>query len=88
MKYLLKFDDDVHEAVLSNLTTLYGVGRVPSDTGERLDEVDPRQLRHCFTKLFRLLQRGKELEGYTYGHYVLRWNRIFFAGQGALSKLL
>ena len=49
--------------------TLYGVGRVPSDTRERLDE--PRQLRHCFTKLFQLLQRGKELEGYTYGNYVL-----------------
>ena len=53
--------------------TLYGVGRVPSDTRERLDEVDPRQLRYCFTKLFQLLQRGKELEGYTYlnEHYVL-----------------
>ena len=38
---------------------------------ERLDEVEPRQLRHCFTKLFQLLQRGKELEGYTYGHYLL-----------------
>ena len=79
MKYpsLLKFDEAVryNEAVLSNLATLYGVGRVPSDTAmrERLDEVDPRQLRHCFTKLFQILQRGKELEGYTYlnGHYVL-----------------
>ena len=71
MKYLLKFDEAAHsnEAVLSNLTTLYGVGRVPSDTAmrERLDE--PRQLRHCFTKLFQLLQRGKELDAY--GHYVL-----------------
>ena len=38
---------------------------------ERLDEVDPRQLRHCFTKLFQLLQRGKELEKYAYGYYVL-----------------
>ena len=54
--------------------TLYGVGRVPSDTRERLDEVDPRQLRHCFTKLFQLLQRGKELKEYTYGHYVLSIN--------------
>ena len=90
MKCLLKFDDAVHEAVLSNLETLYGVGRVPSDTRERLDKVDPRQLRYCFTKLFQLLQRGKELEGYTYlnEHYVLRWNRIFFIGQSALSKLL
>ena len=90
MKSLLKFDDAVHEAVLSNLETLYGVGRVPSDTRERLDKVDPRQLRYCFTKLFQLLQRGKELEGYTYlnEHYVLRWNRIFFIGQSALSKLL
>ena len=51
--------------------TLYGVSRVPSDTHERLDEVEPRQLRHCFMKLFQLLQRGKELEGYAYGHYVL-----------------
>ena len=64
--------------------TLYGVGRVPSDTRERLDE--PRQLRHCFTKLFQILQRGKELD--TYGNYVLRRNRIFFIGQSALSKLL
>ena len=55
---------------------------------ERLDEVDPRQLRHCFTKLFRLLQRGKELEEYAYGYYVLRRNRIFFVGQSALSELL
>ena len=77
MKYpsLLKFEESVHEAIRHNLATLYGVKRVPSDTGmrERLDEVDPRQLRPCFTKLFRLLQRGRELEEYAYlnGHYLL-----------------
>ena len=32
---------------------------MPSDTRERLDEVDPRQLRHCFTKLFQILQRER-----------------------------
>ena len=49
--------------------SLYGVTRVSSDTRERLDK--PRQLRRCFTKMFQLLQRGSELKGYTYGHYVL-----------------
>ena len=73
MKCLLKFDEAAHYNEQFCRATLYGVGRVPSDTAmrERLDEVDPRQLRHCFTKLFQLLQRGKELEGYTYGHYIL-----------------
>ena len=94
MKYasLLKFDEDVRtdEVVRSNLTTLYSIKRVPSDTAmrERLDEVDPWELRRCFTKLFQILQRAKELEGYTYGHYVLRRNGIFFIGKGALQKLL
>ena len=77
LKYasLLKFEKDAHadEAVRSNLATLYGIERAPSDTAmrERLDEVDP--LRHCFTKLFHLLQRGEGLGGYTClnGHYVL-----------------
>ena len=45
---------------------------MPSDTRERLDE--PWKLRRCFTKTFQILQRVKELEGYTYGHYVLRRN--------------
>ena len=40
---------------------------------ERLDEVDPRQLRAVFKHVFMLLQRGKGLEGFTCldGHYVL-----------------
>ena len=40
---------------------------------ERLDEVDPRQLRAVFKHVFTLLQRGKGLEGFTCldGHYVL-----------------
>ncbi len=79
MKYasLLQFDEAAHadEAVRHNLATLYGVKRVPSDTAmrERLDEVCPRQLRRCFTKMFQVLQRGKGLEQYTClnGHYAL-----------------
>ena len=67
--------------------TLYGVGRVPSDTRERLDEVDPRQLRRCFTKLFQICSAEgigclRALRSFD------RRNRIFFVGQGALSKLL
>lgn len=33
---------------------------------ERLDEVDPRALRGCFTKLFAEVQRSKKLESYQY----------------------
>ena len=50
-----------------NLKSLFGVERVPSDSWmrERLDKVDPRDLRSCFTKTFALLQRGKVLEDWT-----------------------
>ena len=51
LKYpsLLQFDRDARtdEVVRANLRSLYGIERAPSDTAlrERLDEVDPRQLR-------------------------------------------
>jgi len=40
---------------------------------ERLDQVDPRQLRRAFQQIFSQLQRGKALEPYRYlnGHYIL-----------------
>ena len=54
---------------------MYGIERAPCDTAlrERLDEVDPRQLRAVFKRIFTLLQRGKGLEGFTCldGHYLL-----------------
>ena len=79
LKYnsLLKFDRDArfNETVRDNLAALYGIERAPSDTRlrERLDDVDPHDLRPAFTRMFQLLQRGKGLEGYTYlgGHYLL-----------------
>ncbi len=79
LKYpsLLQFERDARqkESIGSNLRSLYGVGRVPSDTAlrERLDEVDPRSLRRAFKRVFAALRRGRGLEGFTClgGHYLL-----------------
>jgi len=79
LKYpsLLQFDRDARTdaVVRANLSSLYGIKRAPCDTAlrERLDEVDPRELRAVFKRVFARLQRGKGLEGYTYldGHYLL-----------------
>ncbi len=81
LKYpsLLAFDEAAHDEdkdrVRSNLESLYRVSNVPSDSGmrKRLDELDPRDIRGAFRKLFGKLQRGKGLEGYEYidGHYLL-----------------
>lgn len=78
LKYssLLQFDHDREDAtVRANLKALYGIERAPCDTRfrERLDTVDPAQLRPLYTALFRRLQRGKGLEGFAYldGHYLL-----------------
>lgn len=78
LKYpsLLQFDKDQRKgAVHSNLCSLYGIKRAPCDTHfrERLDEVNPRQLRPFYNRLFSALQRGKGLEEFSYldGHYLL-----------------
>ena len=78
LKYpsLLQFDEGrADEVVVSNLKTLYGIERAPSDTAlrERLDEVDPSLLRRAFRRVFALLQRGKGLEDFMWwgGHYLL-----------------
>ncbi len=74
---LLQFEKSINsEPMISrNLRTLYGVEKAPSDTcmRERLDQVDPRQLRRPFKQIFAHLQRGKALEKYRYlnGHYIL-----------------
>ena len=66
LKYpsLLRFDRDARtdEVVRANLKTLYGIERAPCDTAlrERLDEVDPRELRGVFKRVFAELQRGKQ----------------------------
>ena|SRR5512135_2768387 len=58
-----------------NFRSIYGINRVPCDTQMRviLDPLDPATLRPFFGDVFRLLQRGKELECFTYldGHYLV-----------------
>ena len=78
LKYpsLLQFDDEKEEEhVAQNLKNLFGLENTPSDTymRERLDEVDPKELRPAFTSVFSALQRGKELEKFVYldGKYLL-----------------
>lgn len=68
---LLGFDEREPE----NLKTIYGIEEIPSDTQMRkiLDGVEPETLRPGFKLIFKELQRGKELEAYSYlsGHYLL-----------------
>jgi len=77
MPSLLQFEKTLANESMRrrNLRTLYGVKSVPSDTQlrERLDIVDPRELRKHFKKIFAYLQRGKVLESYQYldGHYII-----------------
>ena len=78
LKYpsLLQFDEGRADAVMvSNLKSLYGIERAPSDTAlrARLDAVDPSLLRRAFRRVLHLLQRGKGLEDFLWwaGHYLL-----------------
>ena len=78
LKYpsLLQFDQDrSEETIQSNLQSLYGIERVPSDTyfRQRLDKLDPQQLRRTFNRLIAVLQRGKGLERFNFldGHYLM-----------------
>lgn len=73
---LLQFDlDRSAETKRANLKALYGIARAPCDTRlqERLDGVDPNQVRPFYKALFSVLQRGKGLEGSSYpdGHSLL-----------------
>lgn len=72
---LLAFDELRDDKVVkSNLKTLYKLEMVPSDTymRERLDNVDPKELRQSFLDIFEQAQRGKLLERYAYlGGYLV-----------------
>ena len=62
---LIKFDEEkISEEVGYNLKSLYKIGRIPSDTymRERLDVVDPKELRKTFKAVFTEIQRGKYLK--------------------------
>ena len=75
LKYpsLLKFEQDARGlgdgsdgTRRENLRTLFGIERAPSDARlrERLDELDPRELRRPFKRLFGLAQRGGVLKDF------------------------
>ena len=71
LKYpsLLQFDNDRRDPGHAlNLKTLFHIDQAPSDTAmrERLDKLEPSELRKTFTKLFSIAQRNKVLEGYQY----------------------
>lgn len=71
---LLQYDQ--HRKILDeNLKALYRVEQFPSDTylRERLDDLDPKQIRPVFKKIFSEVQRGKCLEEFEFldGRYLL-----------------
>ena len=58
---LLQFEEAKEkEPIAQNLKNLFGLKHVPFDTymRERLDEIDPNDLRGAFTSTFSSLQRG------------------------------
>jgi hypothetical protein len=66
---LLAFDEAKEDEIVKhNLKTLYGIEHVPSDTymRERLDIIDPKEIRKAFLSVFEQLQRGKLLERYVF----------------------
>jgi len=66
---LLQFEESKDdEPIKQNLKNLFALEKVPSDTymRERLDEIDPNDLRPAFTSVFSSLQRGKALEKYVF----------------------
>jgi len=73
---LLQFDQQRNKEIIQhNLNSLYQVQRAPCETylRERLDNIDPREIRGAFTQVFSILQRGKSLENFQFieGHYLL-----------------
>lgn len=78
LKYssLLQFNKDyINGRVRHNLKTLFKIEQPPSDTymRERLDEVNPAELRKAFKAVFAKIQRGKELESFKFmdDHYLV-----------------
>lgn len=73
---LLQFEDNSNDKVTKqNLKNLFSIQNTPCDTymRERLDVIDPKEIRPAFTDVFSELQRGKALEKYLYleGKYLL-----------------
>jgi hypothetical protein len=90
---LLQFEEQSKSVglVRRNLKSLYQIEHVPSDTylRERLDEVNPCEIRTIFKKLFSRVQRGKALEAFTYldGHYLMPMDMTgFFSSSNVHCK--
>jgi len=69
---LLAFEERCSD---ENMKNLFGIERIPSDTGMReiLDPLDPKLFCSSFAEVFRQLQRGKALEPFMFfqGCYLL-----------------
>ena len=73
---MLQFDKgQQEEPIKKNIQNLFKVKRVPCDTymRERLDMINPKEIRPAFRSIFSVLQRGKVLEKYVFleGKYLL-----------------
>lgn len=73
---MLQFDKGREdELIKQNIKNLFCVNQVPCDTymRERLDIINPIEIRPAFTTIFSALQRGKVLEKYEFleGKYLL-----------------
>lgn len=73
---LLRFDkrrEDGEER--GNLERVYGIEEIPCDTTMRevIDEVDPEEIKKGFKEIFKEVQRGGLLKGFSYidGHYLV-----------------
>jgi hypothetical protein len=66
LQFTEKFQESVH--MRNNLTNLFGINSIPSDTQLRtvLDEVNPREIRGIFKKIFSIMQRGNLLKEFIY----------------------
>lgn len=89
---LLKFDESCEEErIKNNLKTLFHVNQTPSDTymRKRCDEVEPKEVRKIYKKIFAYVQRGKGLETFSYldKHYLLAGDGTgFFASKSVHCK--
>lgn len=88
---LLAFDDRRHnDGKLMNLKSVYGIGKVPSDTTMReiLDNVTLGNFNTSFKTIFSKIQRGGALSPMKYiqGHYILSIDGTGFFSSSKLKS--
>jgi len=88
---LLQFDTDAQndEVIKHNLKSLFGIKQIPSDTymRERLDKVNPQEIRKLFTSIFADVQRSGLLAEFQFmdGFYLLSSDATGFFSSSDLS---